>query len=57
MEVDLDRELMNSFKTMNTTDRDVLINEFLRVSTWHIFSLNLSVFVNLMYYIAKSSAT
>lgn len=31
MEVDLDRELMNSFKTMNTTDRDVLINEFLRV--------------------------
>ena len=33
MEVDLDRELMNSFKTMNTTDKDVLIKEFLRVST------------------------
>ena len=32
MEVDLDRELMNGFKTMNTTDKDVLITEFLRVS-------------------------
>ena len=32
MEVDLDHDLMNSFKTMNTTDRDVLINEFLRVT-------------------------
>lgn len=31
MEVDLDRELMNGFKTMNTTDKDVLITEFLRV--------------------------
>lgn len=31
MEVDLDHELMDSFKTMNTTDKDVLINEFLRV--------------------------
>lgn len=35
MEVDLDRELMNSFKTMNTQDRDVLINEFLRVRNLH----------------------
>ena len=33
MEVDLDHELMDSFKTMNTTDKDVLINEFLRVSS------------------------
>lgn len=31
MEVDLDRELMNSFKTMNTNDKEFLITEFLRV--------------------------